>query len=161
MTAETVQIVEFDPAYAKDFADLNYPWIAETYGVEPHDHDILDHPREAVVMKGGQIFFAVTDSTVAGTVAMIPCEKDAFELTKMAVDPRFRGHGIGDKLMRSCIDFTRASDRTRIILESNTKQLAAIQLYRKFGFRDIPLDPNSQYARANIRMELVVSWGPS
>lgn len=156
MTAETVKIVEYDPAYAKDFADLNYQWIAETYGVEPHDQEILDHPYEAVVRPGGSVFFALSDFEVAGTVAMIPYEDDAFELTKMAVPPVFRGHGIGDKLMRACIEFTKAAGRKRIILESNTKQVAAIQVYRKFGFKDTPLDPNSQYTRANIRMELVV-----
>ena len=152
-----VTIIAFDPQYAKQFADLNYQWIAETYGIEEHDHDILDHPREAVIDAGGQIFFAVAGAEVAGTVAMIPFDDDAFELTKMAVDPKFRGRGIGDRLMQACVDFTRESSRSSIILESNTKQAAAIQLYRKFGFRETPLDPNSQYVRANIRMELVVS----
>ena len=156
MTVETVQIVGFDSAYAKDFANLNYQWIAETYGIEPHDRDILDHPYESVIERGGEIFFAVSGSDVAGTVAMIPYENDAYELTKMAVDPAFRGHGIGDKLMEACVELARGSTRKRIILESNTKQVAAIQLYRKFGFRDTPLDPNSQYVRANIRMELIV-----
>ena len=157
MSEETVQIVGFDPAYAKDFADLNYQWIAESYGVEAHDHDILDHPFEAVIAPGGQVFFAIVGSVAAGTVAMIPYNDDAFELTKMAVDPAFRGRGIGDKLMQACVAFTRSSERGRIILESNTKQAAAIQLYRKFGFKETPLDPNSQYVRANIRMELIVS----
>jgi ribosomal protein S18 acetylase RimI-like enzyme len=153
---EEVQIVEFDAAYAKDFADLNYQWIAESYGVEPHDHDILDHPYEAIVEPGGQVFFALVGSVVAGTVGMIPFEEDAFELTKMAVDPAFRGRGLGDKLMRACVDFARSSDRKRIILESNTKQIAAIALYRKFGFQETPPDPNSQYVRSNIRMELIL-----
>jgi len=143
--------------YATKFADLNYQWIAETYGIEQHDHDILDHPQEAVVDVGGQIFFALTHGEVAGTVAMIPYEDDAFELTKMAVDPAFRGQGIGDHLMNACIELARgSSDRKRITLESNTKQVAAIRLYRKFGFEETPLDPNSQYVRANIRMELIV-----
>ena len=154
---EPVSIIGFDPRFARAFADLNYQWIGETYGIEPHDHEILDHPNEAVIAKGGQIFFAVSEDDVAGTVAMIPYENDAFELTKMAVDPAFRGQGMGDKLMQACIEFTRTSDRNRIILESNTKQEAAIHLYRKFGFVETPLDPNSQYVRANIRMELVVS----
>jgi ribosomal protein S18 acetylase RimI-like enzyme len=150
------RIGEFDPAYAKRFADLNYQWIAESYGVEDHDHEILDHPIESIIRPGGQIFFALVGDEVAGTVAMVPYKDDAFELTKMAVDPSFRGRGIGDRLMEACIDFTRRSPRKRIILESNTKQVAAIQLYRKFGFKDTPLDPNSQYVRANIRMELCV-----
>ena len=151
-----VSIIEFDPRYAKQFADLNYQWIEETDAIEQHDRDILHHPKEAVIAAGGQNFFAVVGDEVAGTVAMIPWDSDSYELTKMAVDPQFRGHGIGDKLMEACIDFTRASERSTIILESNTKQAAAIQLYRKFGFRETPLDPNSQYVRANIRMELVV-----
>ena len=151
-----VDVVKFDPAYADDFARLNYAWIAESYGVEQHDHDILDHPYEAVIVPGGEIFFALADGKAAGTVAMIPYGDDGFELTKMAVDPTFRGLGLGDKLMQACVDFTRATGRRRVILESNTKQVAAIALYRKFGFKEIPLDPNSQYVRANIRMELVV-----
>ena len=157
MTDSAVQIVGFDPAYARHFADLNYHWIAEAYGVEPHDHDILDHPYEAVIVPGGEVFFAIVDGSVAGTVAMIPYEADAFELTKMAVDPAFRGRGIGDKLMKACIELARTSERKRIILESNTKQAVAVALYRKFGFMETPLDPNSQYVRANIRMELIVS----
>ncbi len=153
---ETIEITGFDPEYAKRFADLNYQWIAETYGIEPHDREILDHPFDAVIQPGGEIFFALAGGEVAGTVAMIPFDNDAYELTKMAVDPGFRGRRIGDRLMEACIEYTRQSDRRRIILESNTKQVAAIHLYRKFGFQEIPLDPNSQYTRANIRMELIV-----
>jgi ribosomal protein S18 acetylase RimI-like enzyme len=151
-----VSIVEFEPELARSFADLNYQWIEETYGIEPHDREILDHPREVIIAAGGQVFFAKVGDDVAGTVAMIPYGDDAFELTKMAVDPAFRGRGLGDKLMTACIDFARERGRRSIILESNTKQVAAIELYRKFGFVEIPLDPNSQYVRANIRMELIV-----
>ncbi len=152
-----VVVVQFDPAYAKRFAELNYHWIAETYGIEPHDREILDHPYDQVIARGGEIFFALLGEDVAGAVAMVPYGDDGFELTKMAVDPEFRGHGVGGKLMQACIDFTRARSRQRIILESNTKQVPAIELYRKFAFTEVPLDPNSQYLRANIRMELVVS----
>src|SRR4030095_3230395 len=101
---EEVTVVEFDPKSAREFADLNYQWIAETYGVEEHDHDILDHPKEAVIDTGGQIFFAVAGDEVAGTVAMIPFGENSYELTKMAVDPKFRGRGIGDMLMQACVD---------------------------------------------------------
>lgn len=153
---DEISIIKFEERYAGRFADLNYQWIAETYGIEPHDREILDHPFEAVIQVGGEIFFAVVDTEAAGTVAMIPLGDDAYELTKMAVDPAYRGRRIGDRLMEACIDLAREGDRRRIILESNTKQAAAIRLYRKFGFQEIPLDPNSQYSRANIRMELVV-----
>jgi ribosomal protein S18 acetylase RimI-like enzyme len=154
---EEITIIDFDPAYAKQFADLNYQWISETYSIEPHDREILDHPFESIIAKGGQVFFAIADSKAVGTVAMVPYQDDAFELTKMAVDPASRGLHIGDKLMAACVELARSSERKRIILESNTKQVAAIRLYRKFGFIEIPLDPNSEYVRANIRMELLVT----
>ena len=156
MPSEEIQIVPFDPLYAKAFADLNYQWIEESYGVEEHDRELLDHPYESVIAEGGEIFFAVVGEEVAGTVAMVKMDNNHFELAKMAVSPAFRGRKIGDALMRACIDFDRLKRAESIILESNTKQGAAISLYRKYGFAEIPLDPNSHFVRANIRMELAL-----
>ena len=156
MPSEEIQIVPFDPLYAKAFADLNYQWIEESYGVEEHDRELLDHPYESVIAEGGEIFFAVVGEEVAGTVAMVKLANDRFELAKMAVSPAFRGRKIGDALMRACIEFARSKRAESIILESNTKQGAAISLYRKYGFAEIPLDPNSHFVRANIRMELAL-----
>lgn len=147
-------ICEFQERYARDFALLNYEWIEKHYGIEDHDREVLDHPFESVIQPGGQIFFAIDGSRAVGTVAMIPFGERTFELAKMAVSPETRGRGIGDKLMEACVEFAHSAGVESIILESNTKQEAAINLYRKFGFREIPLDPNSQFARANIRMQL-------
>ena len=152
-----VQIVGFDDRFAEDFGRLNYEWIEKSYGVEQHDHDVLDHPRTSVIEPGGEIYFAVENEVAIGTVAMIPLSTDSFELAKMAVDPEARGRGVGDLLMAACIEFAHGCGAKSIILESNTKQEAAIKLYRKFGFVEIPLDPNSHFVRANIRMELAIS----
>ncbi len=58
--------------------------------------------------------------------------------------------------MSACIDYGKREGKSKIILESNTKQVAAIKLYRKFGFKETALDPNFQFIRANIRMELAI-----
>lgn len=157
MSFPEVEVVGFDPVFAKDFADLNYEWIAETYAIEEHDREILDHPLESVIQPGGQIFFALINGKPAGTVALIKIDDASLELAKMAVSPNYRAIGLGDKLMMACVDHAAAAGKARIVLESNTKQVAAISLYRKFGFVEIPLDPNSAYERANIRMELAIS----
>ncbi|MEP6944905.1 MAG: GNAT family N-acetyltransferase [Acidobacteriota bacterium] len=149
-----VKIVGFRPEYATNFAELNYEWIKESYTIEEHDHDVLDHPIENVIDLGGQIFFALSGEEVAGTVALIRTGSDEFELAKMAVAPAFRGRGVGNSLLTECINFARAKRKSKIVLESNTKQVAAVALYRAFGFREIPLDPDSLFVRANIRMEL-------
>jgi len=152
-----VQIVGYQDRFAEDFGRLNYEWIEESYGVEEHDHEVLDNPLKSVIEPGGQIFFAIKEGVAIGTVAMIPYGEKSFELAKMAVAPEARGYGVGDRLMEACVDFARSRGAASIILESNTKQEAAINLYRKFGFVEIPLDPNSHFVRANIRMELAIS----
>jgi len=152
-----VSIVEFDERFADAFADLNYEWIEQAYMVEEHDREILDHPVKQIIEPGGQIFFALVGGEPAGTVALIEIGDDAFELAKMAVSPEHRGEGLSNLLMDACIEYSRTKGKRRLILESNTKQVAAIRLYRKYGFVETPLDPNSQFVRANIRMELAIS----
>lgn len=151
-----VSITGYQERFAKDFGTLNYGWIAESYSIEKHDREVLDHP-ENIIAQGGEIFFAVIDDATVGTVALIPYGNNSLELTKMSVSPEFRGRGLGDKLMVACVEWGTARGKHSLILESNTKQAAAIELYRKFGFVEIPLDPNTEYERANIRMEKVLN----
>lgn len=154
--SDAVELVEFRDDFAADFAHLNYEWIETYFSVEPHDREILDHPREYVIEPGGQIFMALVDSRAAGTVAMIHAGEGVFELTKMAVSPRFQGRGIANHLMRACIEFARNAGAQNVFLESHRSLKAALALYRKFGFVETPRDPNSEYARADIRMELAI-----
>lgn len=151
-----VQISEFQNKYAKDFASLNYEWIEEYYTVEEHDREQLDNPKEYIIDHGGEIFFALLNGEVVGTVALIFVDDETFELAKMAVTSKYRGLNLGGKLMQACIDYSKSESKKRIILESNTRQIPAIRLYRKYGFEEIPLDPNTPYQRANIRMELIL-----
>jgi ribosomal protein S18 acetylase RimI-like enzyme len=156
-TKTDVEIVTFDPRFAASFAELNYEWISKVYVIEDHDREILDAPFEFIVQTGGQIFFAVIGDKAVGTVALIRIDDSTFELAKMAVDPGFRGRGIGEALIRTSVEYAAADGALKVVLESNTKQAAALNLYRKYAFVETPLDPNSPYKRANIRMELAIS----
>jgi ribosomal protein S18 acetylase RimI-like enzyme len=152
-----VRIIEFEKRYTDDFARLNYEWISKDYKIEDHDREILDDPSGYIIRRGGQVFFALIGEQVVGTVALVQTDKETFELAKMAVSPEFRGYNIGLKLMDACIKYAKKAKKKRIILDSNTKQIAAINLYKKAGFKEIPLDPNAPYQRSNIRMERLLS----
>lgn len=152
--ATTIEVVGFRPELAKAFADLNYDWIRHYFEVEEPDRRVLDHPESEILMRGGAIFFALVNGAAAGTVALINEDDETFELAKMAVDGNYRGMRIGDLLIRSCIDHARAAGKSRIYLLSNTKLIPAIRLYRKFGFVEVPLDPETPYVRTNVAMEL-------
>ncbi len=153
---DEVQIVTFDDAFAGDFARLNYEWIEEHFVIEDHDREMLDDPGKYIVEPGGQIFFALVDERVVGTVALICDHDDRFELAKMAVSPDLRGRGIGERLILACIEFAQKTRKSAIFLLSNTKLTPAINLYKKHGFVETPLDPASPYERVNIRMELAI-----
>lgn len=154
---QNIAVVEFSEMWSTDFAALNYEWIEKYFSVEPHDREILDDPQKWVIEPGGQIFMAIISDIAAGTVAMIPAGDCVFELTKMAVAPKFQGAGIGGLLMDACIAFAEKKGASRIFLESHRKLQPALALYRKHNFVEVPADPNSLYSRADIRMELAIA----
>jgi GNAT superfamily N-acetyltransferase len=82
-----------------------------------------------------------------------------FELAKMAVSERYRGHGIGRKLLEYAIAQAKVLGAHTLELASNAKLANAVHLYESLGFRHLPADRvgRSPYARANVFMELHLS----
>ena len=151
-----LKIIPFNTKYAQNFYDLNIEWIRAYFYVEPYDEEVLSNPLKYIINKGGYIFFAELDNKIIGTIALMPKENPSvFELTKMAVNPVYRGLKIGQHLMQHTIDFSKEKNLTSIILYSNKKLENAIYIYRKYGFVEIPVEDNCPYARCDIKMELV------
>ncbi|SEL22106.1 Acetyltransferase (GNAT) domain-containing protein [Aquimarina amphilecti] len=157
MTAKKpIEIISFNPKYAKDFADLNVAWLEKYFVVEPHDVELLERCEETIIKKGGHIFFAKSGPEIAGTFSLIKKQERIYELGKMAVSPNFQGQRIGQQLMSFCIDFAKDQQWTKIILYSNTILVNAIHIYKKFGFIEVDLEKDSPYLRSNIKMELIL-----
>ncbi len=150
-----MEIIDFDPKYARYFYDLNIEWLKEHFYVEPYDEEVLSNPEEYIISKGGHILFAMIDAEIAGTAALINRGKDGFELSKMAVAPKFQGRKIGLKLMYACIYKSIALGTDRLFLDSNRKLVPAIALFNKVGFKEIPVPEDTPYERCNIRMEIL------
>jgi len=150
-----MNIIPYTPEHAKDFERLNKAWLNKYFEVEPIDAWVLENPDEAILSKGGSILLAVHDGEIIGAVALRPAGTNVFELTKMAVDEAFQGMGAGKLLCTAAIEEARKLGAGRVILYSNTKLPTAIIIYRKFGFKELPLEPGV-YKRANIKMELVL-----
>ena len=152
---EAIKITPFKSKYANHFYDLNIEWLNTFFVVEPYDKAVLSNPKEYIINKGGHIFFATLNNDIVGTVALMPIGNDGvFELTKMAVSPLHRGHKIGQKLMQHCIDFAKDLKLPELILYSNKRLENAIYIYRKFGFIEQVIEPNTPYKRSDIKMKL-------
>ena len=152
-----VEIIPFLKEYSKFFYELNIEWLKTFFYVEPYDEEVLSNPEKYIIEKGGYIFFAKLDDKIVGTVALMPMNiENTFELTKMGVSPEYRGHKIGQQLMQYCIDFSFENDFESLIIYSSRILENAIYIYKKYGFIEIPVEPECHYERCDIKMQLIL-----
>jgi ribosomal protein S18 acetylase RimI-like enzyme len=150
----SLKITDYKPEYQPWFEKLNRDWIEKYFWMEPIDVQVLQHPDEHIIKKGGQILIAKADQQVVGVVALKFVTESVYEFTKMAVDEKYRGLKIGETLTHSAIEKARTLNAKKIILYSSTKLKPAISLYRKIGFVEIPVD--GPYKRSDIKMEYLL-----
>lgn len=151
------EIIHFDPRYSEDFKQLNLAWLKKYFWVEDHDREVLGNPGKYIIEPGGNIFFVKEDNHIIGTVALMKMEDGIFELTKMAVTPESQGKKIGQKLMEHTLEYAKNQGWKKLIIYSNRKLENAIYIYKKYGFKEIPIEENNPYARGDIKMELILN----
>ncbi|HEY3429605.1 MAG TPA: GNAT family N-acetyltransferase [Cyclobacteriaceae bacterium] len=154
MDVMELTIHEYRPEHQPWFEKFNRDWIEKYFWMEPIDIAVLQHPDEHILKKGGSILMASCDKEMAGTVALKYAEPGVYEFTKMAVDEKFRGQHIGLLLSEAAIIKARKLGAHKIILYSNTVLVPAITMYRKLGFKEVPVD--AVYKRSDIKMELIL-----
>lgn len=149
---EKIVIIEFEEKYHEDLKRLSYEWLERYLLLEPEDIRILNNPKEVILDKGGYIFFAKYGEEVVGTVSLIRVDENVFEIAKLAVTEKYQGLKIGRMLIEKCLYVGKQKDAKRIILYTNHKLTAALELYKKFNFIEIPL-VNNKYIESDLEME--------
>lgn len=148
-----VSIQLYEPKYKQDFIRLNKEWITTYFELEKSDLETLENVED-IISNGGQIFVALLNYEVVGCCSLVVHADDTtYELAKMAVSPAVQRLGIGRMLGEALVGYARKSGIKRLFLEGNTKMEASIILYKKLGFKEVPID-NSAYKRCNIMMLL-------
>lgn len=56
----------------------------------------------------------------------------------LVVDRAARGAGVGELLVRTCLDRARAAGRRRIVISTDPRMTAAHRLYERLGFTRLP-----------------------
>ena len=150
-----LQIKAYEDKYHKKFRDISLDWLLKYDLYEEPDGSLLDHPRE-YLDRGASIFLAHFKDEIVGTVSVNPISHSECEILKLGVVDTYKGLGIGEKLMRVCIETCQAKEVKLITLETNSKLESAIRLYEKLGFVHVELK-DSCYAAADVKMELRLS----
>ena len=153
---KTIRVREFQPGDRAAFRRLNEEWITRYFSIEEKDRELFDDPEGRIIAKGGMILLLEMDGEPVGCCALISKGDKTFEVAKMAVTESHQRKGLGRILLQSCIDRARFLGKKRLFLETNSKLEAAVSLYRKLGFVELPpgVWPPSEYARVDLVMEL-------
>jgi GNAT superfamily N-acetyltransferase len=83
---------------------------------------------------------------IVGAVAFVPSgefgeilaseEEAGFRM--LSVDRSARGQGIGELLVRACLDRARATGKRRMVLSTDVRMVGAHRLYERLGFTRLP-----------------------
>lgn len=151
-----VEIHTYNPAHKQAFHDLNIAWLEELFTVEPAHRQMLENPEGELIAGGGEVFFALKDGKVIGTVGVRNAGNDVYELTKLAVDPSAQGFGLGRKLCHAVIAFYVRKGGKTLYLETHNSLKPALHLYEDLGFKTQRNPGDSHYNGCDLYME----WHP-
>ncbi|GCC51616.1 N-acetyltransferase [Chryseotalea sanaruensis] len=154
MEGPVLEIIDYQSEHQPWFEQLNRSWIERYFWMEPIDFEVLQEPEVHILRSRGKILMARYQGQIVGTVALKFVEEGLYEFTKMAVDEKYQGLKIGRALSEAAIKKAKEEKAQAIILYSNTALKNAIELYRKLGFVEVPLD--GPYKRSNIKMKLTL-----
>ena len=150
-------IIEYNDSLAQDFYAINAQWIEAMFVLEATDIEVLTHPRETIIDKGGVILFVRSvQHGIVGACALKKTSEGCFELTKMGVLETARGLKAGEFLLAAILERARSMQIETLYLLTSKKCEAAIHLYEKFGFEhsaEIMRDYGRSYERCDVAMK--------
>ncbi len=151
--ADVQQVVEID------HLSFPLPWSANSYR-----HELLENDHAH--------FFVATDGVRRGWRAWLglPAARrvigfvgywyviDEAHISTIAVHPGWRGHGVGERLLRAALKHALGLGATMATLEVRVSNVAAQNLYRKYHFEEVGL--RKQYYRDNGEDALLMTVKP-
>jgi ribosomal protein S18 acetylase RimI-like enzyme len=146
-------VVEPAPIAVRAAGPADFPRIAELTvgayvddGLAPAEYvpTLADVAARAVV--ADLLVACADDGPILGSVALVldghfgevttGPEEAGFRM--LAVDPGARGRGIGELLVRACLERARTAGKRRMVLSTDTRMAAAHRLYERLGFARLP-----------------------
>ncbi|NIM01936.1 MAG: GNAT family N-acetyltransferase [Acidobacteria bacterium] len=130
------QRATLDEPVAQRLIDALNAELEERYPEEGANHFRLD--EDEVVGHRGVFLVAYLDDEPVGCGALRRLDARDAEIKRMYVDPATRGSGLGRRLLEELVEQARRLGAQRIVLETGTRQVEALGLYRSAGFESIP-----------------------
>lgn len=88
----------------------------------------------------GQMFAIIVDSgTVAGVALFLEEAEGVVELKNIALDPRFRGLGLGKQIINLAFEIFKGQGFRKMIVGTANSSIANLAFYKKAGFRMVEI----------------------
>lgn len=100
---------------------------------EETDADIKDIGK-SYILPGGAFKVLEDNGRIVGSYGVYKVDNSTCELRKMYLYPKYKGRGLGKKMMEDAFVAARALGYSRMVLETNRCLKEAVNLYKKYGF---------------------------
>ena len=128
---------EYDAAVAELIRSNLRSYHLDIPGTAYYD-EALDHLSAYYRQPGRAYFVLLENGVVVGGIGLAEFRGDCCELQKLYLADAVKGRGLGYELIRSVEEQARALGYRSIYLETHTNLAAAIHVYERSGYREIP-----------------------
>ncbi|MBN8569001.1 MAG: GNAT family N-acetyltransferase [Ignavibacteria bacterium] len=166
VTAHTLNLVnKIDSTFTVDsilrlkLSDNKYSYEIENvtpyekkYGYENIDYSAFIDNKDKIV------FFVFIDKELAGQVILIKHWSNYASIEDIRVERKFRGKGIGSKLIQKSIEWAKSINSIGIVVETQNVNVKACLFYRKNGFVLGGADMYIYKASELEKNEILLNW---
>lgn len=98
----------------------------------------LNDLNEKYGLPQGRLYIALFDNQLAGCIALRSISEECCEMKRLYVRPQFRGKKIARSLIELIINDAKETGYNYIVLDTLPFLREAIEIYKMFGFYEIP-----------------------
>ena len=120
---DNINPADIDQILAIENASFPSPWPRQIF---EREIDAANSYKRAIRFSGSVVAYIVTWTIY-----------DEVHILNIAVHPDFRKIGLGEMLLRDCLDFSYDRGLKLAVLEVRTSNNSAIKLYEKIGFKTL------------------------
>jgi len=102
---------------------------------ENYSFSDIENLEEEYIDSSGEFMVLLREKKIIGFFALRPSGNNQIELKRLYLKADERGRGLGKHLLTMALKIVRESGYNRIHLETTSKFVEAVTLYRKFGFK--------------------------
>lgn len=96
----------------------------------------IENPEEEYLSANGEFIVILREQNIIGFFALLPSSNKRIELKRLYLIASERGRGLGKYMLKLALKTAKKSGYAQVHLETVSKYVEAVSLYRKYGFKN-------------------------